>query len=110
VLRRFLNQLRLDHSAHHFQVLWCADALRVCARSSRRGRLLFFLSQFDAAIGQSIEQQFQSCGVQLLALLAEETPRQRIELLAQQRCSPVGLEPRPRLFHAANSAKPVPVN
>jgi hypothetical protein len=53
-----------------------------------RGRF-FFLGQFQAAVGQTAHQQFQLRGIQLLALLAEEAPGQRVELLAQESIFPL---------------------
>lgn len=86
-LRLGPHQFRLDHFAHHFQVLGRADAAHARARAWCGGpsrKLLCFHLEFNTAPGQAGEEQFQLRGVQLLALLAEEAAGQRVELLAQQ--------------------------
>ena len=87
VLRLGLHQLGFDHLADDFQVVRRAHAPRVRAGRSRWGnrrRLVLCCGEFQTPVGQTAQEQFQLGRVQLLALLAEETPGQRIELLAQQ--------------------------
>ncbi len=86
LLRLGLHQLGLDHFAHHFQVLRRPDAARLrtgrARRAKRRGGLVLGFATLSACFGQALQEQLQLRRTQLLALLAEEPPGQRIKLLA----------------------------
>ncbi len=86
LIRLGLDDLRLDHFAHHLQVVRGAKALRIGPRppgraghGHRHGRR----RSFERGLHQTTQEQLQLSRVQLLALLAEEPPGQRIQLLTQ---------------------------
>ncbi len=60
-------------------------------RRGNRRRLGGFGGEFQSAVGQTAQEQFELSRVQLLALFPEAPAGQGIELLAQQRVLPPGL-------------------
>jgi hypothetical protein len=81
------HQVWFDHFAHHFQVVGSPDALSVGTRAPRRAhdrQQRLFGSGLNLDLGQAAQEQLQLRGVQLLALLAEDAPGQRVEFLTQE--------------------------